>query len=154
MKSLSGLLNEAAAQSCSDGQRPNILKALLKVQGERGYVPSSSVHEIAAALGVADAEVAGVLSFYPDLRTKATGRHIIRVCMGEGCIANHCRRVVQELEKKLAIHLGESTRDGRFTLEKMYCAGNCPVGPTVMINEDVHGRVGPGSVAALLKDYR
>ena len=138
----------------ADGQPPNILKTLLTVQSKLGYVPPDSVPEIAEALGVTDAEVGGVLSFYPDLRTKAPGRHVIRVCQGESCIANHCGRVLKELQKKLGIGLGETTRDGRFTLEKVYCVGNCAVSPSVMIGEDVHGRVSPAEVTSLLQDYR
>ncbi len=136
------------------GQPPNILKTLLMVQAELGYVPPASVSEIAAALGVTDTEVAGVLSFYPDLRTKAAGRHVVRICQGESCVANYCGRVLKELEKKLGVGLGETTRDGRFTLEKVYCAGNCAVSPTVMIDDEVHGRVTPAEVSAMLKDYR
>ncbi len=138
----------------ADGSAPNILRTLLAVQGELGYIPPASVPEIAVALGVTDTEVAGVLSFYPDLRTKAAGRHVVRICQGESCVANHCGRVLKELEKKLGVSLGETTRDGRFTLEKVYCAGNCAVSPTVMIDEDVHGRVTPVDVATLLKDYQ
>ena len=130
------------------------MKTLLEVQAELGFVPPASLPEISSELGVTEAEVSGVLSFYPDLRTQAPGRHVIRMCLGEACIANHCRRVVQELEKKLAIRLGESTRDGRFTLEKMYCAGNCAVGPTVMIDQDVHGRVTPTGVPKMLGEYQ
>jgi NADH:ubiquinone oxidoreductase subunit E len=132
---------------------PNILKALLAVQDELGYVPPASVPEIAGTLGVTDAEAAGVLSFFPDLRTSAPGRHVVRVCQGESCVANHCKQVLAELRKKLGVDLGETTRDGRFTLEKVYCVGNCAVSPTVMIDEDVHGRVSPAEVHALLKDY-
>ena len=136
------------------GQPPNILKTLLTVQSELGYVPPDTVPEIAEALGMTEAEVAGVLSFYPDLRTKAPGRHVVRICQGESCVANHCKRVLAEFEKKLGVGFGETTRDGRFTLEKVYCAGNCAVSPTVMIDEDVHGRVSPVEVTSLLKDYR
>jgi len=132
----------------------NILKTLLAVQSELGYVPPTSVPEIAAALGVTEAEVAGVLSYYPVLRTHAPGRHVVRVCQGESCVANHCGRVLKELEKTLGVGLGETTRDGRFTLEKVYCVGNCGVSPNVMIDEDVHGRVTPSSANTLLKDYR
>jgi NADH:ubiquinone oxidoreductase subunit E len=132
---------------------PNILKALLAVQDELGYVPPASVPEIAGTLGVTDAEAAGVLSFFPDLRTSAPGRHVVRVCQGESCVANHCKQVLAELRKKLGVGLGETTRDGRFTLEKVYCVGNCALSPTVMIDEDVHGRVSPAEVHALLKDY-
>jgi NADH:ubiquinone oxidoreductase subunit E len=142
------ILNEAGTGT------PNILKTLLTVQEELGYIPPASVHEIAAALGVTDTEVAGVLSFYPDLRTKAAGRHVVRVCQGESCVANHCGRVLKELEKKLGVGFEETTKDGRFTLEKVYCVGNCAVSPTVMIDEEVYGRVSPEEVTALLKDYR
>lgn len=138
----------------AEGSTLNILKTLLAVQGELGYVPPASIPEIAFALDMTDAEVAGVLSFYPDLRTKAPGRHVVRVCQGESCVANHCGRVLKELEQKLGVGFGETTRDGRFTLEKVYCVGNCAVSPTVMIDEDVHGRVSPAEVTSLLKGYR
>ena len=137
-----------------DGAPPNILKTLLAIQAELGHVPPASVPEIAEALGVTDAEVAGVLAGYPDLRTKAPARHVVRVCQGESCVANHCGRVLKELEKKLGVGLGETTRDGRFTLEKVYCVGNCAASPTVMIGEDVYGRVTPATAETLLKDYR
>ncbi|TRZ97930.1 MAG: hypothetical protein D4R81_11635 [Nitrospiraceae bacterium] len=138
----------------TEGCQPNILKTLLAIQSELGHVPPASVPEIARALGVTDAEVAGVLSGYPDLRTEAPGRHVVRVCQGESCVANHCGRVLKEIEKKLGVGLGETTRDGRFTLEKVYCVGNCAASPTVMIGEDVYGRVAPETVGTLLKDCR
>ncbi|MEK6603598.1 MAG: NAD(P)H-dependent oxidoreductase subunit E [Nitrospirota bacterium] len=148
MSSLAQILSQAK------GRAPNILKTLLAIQSELGHVPPASVPDIAGALGVTDAEVAGVLSGYPDLRTEAPGRHVVRVCQGESCVANHCGRVLKELEKKLGVGLGGTTRDGRFTLEKVYCVGNCAASPTVMIGEDVHGRVTPEAAWALLKDCR
>jgi NADH:ubiquinone oxidoreductase subunit E len=142
------------ADAASDCGPPNILKTLLAVQSELACVPPDAVPEIARALGVSDADVAGVLSSYPDLRIKAPGRHVVRVCLGESCVANHCRRTLKELERTLGARLGETTRDGRFTLEQVYCVGNCAVSPSVMIDEDVHGRVAPASVGALLKGYK
>ena len=70
--------------------KPNILKTLLAVQTALGHVPASAIPQIAQVLGVTDAQVAGVLSYYSDLRTQAPGRHLIRVCMGESCTANTC----------------------------------------------------------------
>ena len=154
MKCITDLVNHACNEFRRSGPSPNILKTLVEAQAKLGFVLPASLPEIAEELGVTDAEVNGVLSFYPDLRTQAAGRHVIRVCLGEGCIANHCRQVLKELEKKLGIRLGESTRDGRFTLEKMYCAGNCGVGPTVMIDENVHGRVAPTGVPKMLGEYQ
>ena len=148
MSSLAQILSQAK------GRAPNILKTLLAIQSELGHVPPASVPDIAGALGVTDAEVAGVLSGYPDLRTKPPGRYVVRVCQGESCVANHCGRVLKALEKKLGVGFGGTTRDGRFTLEKVYCVGNCAASPTVMIGEDVHGRVTPEAAETLLKDCR
>ncbi|MER3423265.1 MAG: NADH-quinone oxidoreductase subunit NuoE [Nitrospiraceae bacterium] len=132
---------------------PNILKTLLAVQEAIGYVPPEAVAEIARALAVTEADVAGVLSFYPDLRTRPVGRHVVRVCMGEACVANHCSRVLAALAEELMVGLNATTPDGRFTLERVYCVGNCAVSPTVMIDEDVHGRVTPPEIPALLEKY-
>ncbi len=133
---------------------PNILHTLLAVQEQLGSVPPGAVPAVARALQVTEADVAGVLSFYPDLREKSAGRHLIRVCLGESCVANHCRLVLSALAEELRIGLGATTADNRFTLDKVYCVGNCAVAPTVMIDEQVHGRVSPGDVPGMLEKYR
>ncbi|MBX3235952.1 MAG: NAD(P)H-dependent oxidoreductase subunit E [Nitrospiraceae bacterium] len=132
---------------------PNILKALLAVQARLGYVPAEAAEEMAQVLGVTAAQLAGVLSYYPDFRLRAAGRHVIRVCQGESCFANGCARVLRELQNHLGIHVGDASAAERFTIETMSCAGNCAVSPTVVIDGDVHGRVTPSQVAALLKRY-
>jgi NADH:ubiquinone oxidoreductase subunit E len=133
---------------------PNILDTLLAVQGMLGYVPSTALPAIAEALMVTEADVAGVVTYYPELRTHAPGRHLIRICTGESCVANHCGRLTEALAEELRIGMGATTPDGRFTLEKVYCVGNCAVAPSVMIDEDVHGRVSPGDIAELLRGYK
>lgn len=135
-------------------QPPNILRSLWAVQEALGYVPPGMIGDIARHMGVTDADVAGVLSFYPHLRTRPRGRHLIRICMGESCLANHCKRVLSALGDELRIGLNATTPDGRFTLERVYCVGNCAVSPSVMVDDDVHGRVTPSDVPALLEKYR
>jgi NADH:ubiquinone oxidoreductase subunit E len=133
---------------------PNILKALLAVQSARGYVPTNAIPRIAQVLGVTDAQVAGVLSYYSDLRTQPPGRHLIRVCMGESCTANQGARVFRALQDYVRLTVGDLTQADRFTLEQMSCAGNCAVSPTVMIDADLCGRVTPSDVPSLLEPYR
>lgn len=132
---------------------PNILQSLLAVQDALGCVPPTAVPAIASTLEVTEAAVAGVHSYYPDLRTTPPGRHVIRVCLGESCLANHCGRVLDAVREHLKIDIGETTPDGGFTLERLYCLGNCAVSPTVMVDEDIYGRVTPPEVAALLDEY-
>ena len=133
--------------------RPNILKALLAVQSARGYVPTNAISQIAQVLGVTDAQVAGVLSYYSDLRTQPPGRHLIRVCMGESCMANHGVRVFRAIQDYVRMTAGDRTQAERFTVEQMSCAGNCAVSPTVMIDADLCGRVTPSGVPSLLEPY-
>ncbi len=134
--------------------QPNILKTLLAIQQARGHVPVEAVSQIAHALGVTEADVAGVLSYYPDLRTVPSARHIVRVCTGESCIANHCRNVVRALQDYLGPNGGGSVSAGRFTVEKVYCMGNCALSPTVAVNQDVYGRVDPARIPSLMERYR
>ena len=120
---------------------PNILQTLLAVQDALGYVPPEAVADIARSLEVTEADVAGVLSYYPELRTRPSGRHLVRICMGESCVANRCSRVLAALRSRLGIDLGATTSDNRFSLERVYCLGNCAVSPTVMVDEEIYGRV-------------
>ena len=136
------------------GEPSNILKALLALQEQLGYVPAEAVSEIAHALGVTTAQVAGVLSYYPDLRLTHPGRHLIRVCMGESCYANGCGRLLRELQDRLRVDVGETAAGGKFPLDTMSCAGNCAVSPTVMIDRDLYGRVLPSQLETLLERYR
>lgn len=134
--------------------KPNILKTLLAVQSALGHVPTSAIPQIALVLGVTDAQVAGVLSYYSDLRTQSPGRHLIRVCMGESCAANHGGLVLRAIQDHMRAAVGDTSPQERFTVEKMSCAGNCAVSPTVMIDEDLCGRVTPFDVPLLLEPYR
>lgn len=133
--------------------KPNILKTLLAVQSALGHVPANAVPQIAHTLGVTDAQVAGVLSYYSDLRTQSPGRHLIRVCMGESCTANHGGRVLRAIQDHVLVAVGATTPEGRFTVETMSCAGNCAVSPTVMIDEELRGRVTPSEIPSLLEPY-
>ena len=133
---------------------PNILQALLAVQSARGYVPTNAILQVAQVLGVTEAQVAGVLSYYSDLRTQPPGRHFIRVCMGESCMANHGARVFRALQDYVRVTVGDRTQADRFTVEQMSCAGNCAVSPTVIVDDEVHGRIMPSQMAALLERYK
>lgn len=134
--------------------KPNILRVLLAVQEALGCVPVAMVPQIAQGLGVTDAQVAGVLSYYPDLRTESPGRCIVQICMGESCTANHGGRVLRTIQDHLLIDVGETTPGGRFTLERAYCVGNCAVSPTVIVGEDLYGRVTSSQIPSILEPMK
>ena len=132
------------------GEPANILRTLIGVQRILGYVPASAIGPVAEALKVPEAHVAGVLSYYPDLHAAPRGRRVVRVCLGEACVANRSCDVLAECQRILGIGIGETTKDGRTTLERVYCLGNCGVGPTVMIDETIYGRVCPSDMGTVL----
>lgn len=132
------------------GEPANILRTLIGVQRVLGYVPASAIGPVADALRVPEAHVAGVLSYYPDLHAAPRGRRVVRVCLGEACVANRSCDVLAECQRILGIGIGETTKDGRTTLERVYCLGNCGVGPTVMIDETIYGRVCPSDMGTVL----
>ncbi len=134
--------------------KPNILKTLLTIQRALGHVPIAAVQQVSQALDVTDADVAGVLSYYPDLRTVPPGRHVIRICMGETCTANHCPAIIRAVQTYLGDGTCQAGSNSRFTLEKVYCMGNCALSPTVVVDQDIYGRVEPAQIPSLLERYR
>ena len=133
------------------GQEANVLRTLLAIQEVMGHVPVSAIQPIADALSVPETAIVGVLSYYPDLHSSPRGRHVIGVCLGEACLANRSADLLADLERILDIRLGETKTDGRTTLERVYCLGNCGVGPTVMVDERTYGRVSAADIQTIIK---
>ncbi len=126
------------------GGRPGALLPILHdVQRQFGYVPDEAVPVIAKALNLSRAEVHGVITFYHWFRRKPGGRQVLYVCRAEACQAMGARELEKHAKARLQVDFHETTADGRFTLEPIYCLGNCACSPAVMIDEDVHGRVTP-----------
>jgi formate dehydrogenase subunit gamma len=126
------------------GDRPDALMPLLHAVQERlGYIPADAVPEIARALNLSRAEVHGVISFYHDFRTTPAGRSIIRVCRAESCQAMGAVVLAAHIQKRLGIEFGQTSADGEYTLEPVYCLGNCACSPAIVVGADIHGRVTP-----------
>ena len=120
-----------------------LLPLLHAVQEEFGHVPASAVPLIAKGMGLSRAEVHGMISFYHDFRTEPRGETTIHLCRAEACQAMGSRALEAHAKARLGVDYGETTSDGRFTLEPVYCLGNCACSPSVRIGDDVHARVTP-----------
>lgn len=128
----------------SIGDKPDSLLPLLHaVQDRLGYIPADAVPSIARALNLSRAEVHGVITFYHDFRTEPPGRNIIRVCRAESCQAMGAFELAAHIQKRLGIEFGETSADGGYTLEPVYCLGNCACSPAIVVGDDLHGRVTP-----------
>lgn len=131
--------------------RPGALMLILhEIQDRFGYVPRESVPTIAHALNLSRAEVHGVVTFYHDFRHQPPGRNVIRLCRAESCQATGAVALAEHVRGRLGVGFGETTRDGDFTLEAVYCLGNCGCSPAMVLNDELYGRVSPARFDELL----
>jgi formate dehydrogenase iron-sulfur subunit len=122
--------------------RPGALLPLLHdVQQRLGHLPDGCVAPIARALNLSRAEVHGVVTFYHHFRRQAPGRHIVQVCQAEACRSMGAEALMTHAQAKLRCAPHERSDDGRFSLEPVYCLGQCANAPAVMIGDRVHARV-------------
>jgi formate dehydrogenase subunit gamma len=120
-----------------------LLEILHGVQAALGFIPPGAVPLIAAELNLSRAEVHGVVSFYHFFRDHPVGRHVVRLCRAESCQAMGGAALAAHAKEKLGIDFHETTADGAFTLESVYCLGNCACSPAMLIDGDLVGRVTP-----------
>ncbi len=131
-----------------------LLPILHALQEEFGYIDPAAVPLVADALNISKAEVHGVISFYHDFRHEPPGRHTLKMCRAESCQSMGCDRLIEHVEKRLGAKLGETTPDGSFTLDAIYCLGNCAMSPAVMLDGKPYGRVSAQVADFLIDDVR
>jgi formate dehydrogenase subunit gamma len=131
-----------------------LLPLLHAIQDNIGYVPELAFPLISKALSLSVAEVHGVVTFYHHFRTQKPGRHILQICRAESCQAMGSDAIEAYIKKKLDLNFHETTPDGEITLEPIYCLGNCACSPSVMIDEEVYGRVDSQKIDQLIASLK
>ena len=131
-----------------------LLPVLHGVQDALGYVPPEAVPVIADGLNLSRAEVHGVISFYHYFRSAPPGRHVLQLCRAEACQAQRQRELEAHVKTRLGVGFHQTTADGAVTLEPVYCLGNCALGPAMMIDGDLFGRVTPERFDAVVAPLR
>jgi formate dehydrogenase subunit gamma len=124
-------------------QRGALMPILRRIQDDLGWVPPEILPLIAHELNLSRAEVHGVASFYHDFRHEPPGRNIVRICRAESCQAMGAVALADHARQRLGIDFGDTSADGSFSLEAVYCLGNCACSPAVVINGEIIGRVTP-----------
>lgn len=154
MDTLDSEHHEAVRRIVADlkGRPGPLIEALHAIQAELGYVPPAAVPLVASELNLSRAEVHGVVSFYHHFRSTPPGAHSVSVCRAESCQAVGGEALAAHARRRLGVDFHETTPDGRFSLEPVYCLGNCACSPAVMIDGRLHGRVTPERFDALLSE--
>jgi NADH:ubiquinone oxidoreductase subunit E len=135
------------------GKPGGLIPVLEEAQVALEYLPISVQKRIASGLNLPLSRVYGVVTFYSFFTMTPRGKHTVRVCLGTACYVRGGKALTEALEKQFGIKEGETTPDRMFTLESVRCLGACGLGPVVVVDEDIHGRLKPGKVKEVLSQY-
>ena len=127
-----------------------LLPVLHGVQDALGYIPEDAVPLIAREMNLSRADVHGVISFYHYFRAHPSGRRVIYVCRAESCQAMGAVTLEKHIKQRLGVDFHQTTADGAYTLEPVYCLGNCACSPAIMVNDELKGRMTPAGFDAWL----
>jgi NADH:ubiquinone oxidoreductase subunit E len=131
-----------------------IIQAYHAVQDCYGYIPEDAVTAAAKAFKVPKAQAYGVATFYSYFKVGKRGRNVIRICESAPCHIAGADEVIKMLEQELGIRMGETTSDGRFTLEFAECVGQCQSTPVITINSKPYANITADTVMEILAEYK
>lgn len=120
--------------------KENLITILNEVQVKYGYIPKIAQIEIANYLNIALAEVYGVITFYSRFTLVPKGKYNVSVCLGTACFVKGSREILERAKAKLGIEEGQTTKDGKFSLDTTRCVGACGLAPVFTINDEVYGK--------------
>lgn len=121
-------------------QKDNLISILNEVQVKYGYIPEIAQKEISKYLNIPMAEIYGVITFYSRFTLKPKGKYAISVCLGTACFVKGSEKLMSRLKERLQINEGETTADGKFSIDNTRCLGACGIAPVFTVNGEVYGK--------------
>lgn len=132
----------------------SILSSLKEAQEKHGYITSEIINDVAESLEVAPGDVYGVATFYSFLSVEPLGEHVITVCKSIPCWMKNSEVIVETIEQELDIKVGETTKDGKFSLMLTNCIGACDNAPAMMIDGQVYDELTSEKVSDILNQLK
>ena len=130
-----------------------LMQILQETQEKYGYLPIELQETIADELDIPLTEVYGVATFYSQFTLKPKGKYKIGVCLGTACYVKGSQGILDKVNEVLGTAVGDTTEDGKFSVDATRCVGACGLAPVMSINEDVYGRLTPAEVPGILENY-
>lgn len=134
--------------------KSNLIQILNEVQENYGYIPKYSQISISEYLDIPLAEIYGVITFYARFTLKPKGKYNVAVCLGTACFVKGSEKVLDKAKEILKIDVGETTEDGKFSLEATRCIGACGLAPVFTVNEEVYGKATPELMEKVIEEYK
>ncbi len=120
--------------------KDNLIPILNEIQVKYGYIPQIAQKQISKYLKIPMAEIYGVITFYSRFTLKPKGKYAISVCLGTACFVKGSEKIMERLKQRLKIEEGETTQDGKFSIDSTRCVGACGIAPVFTVNGEVYGR--------------
>ena len=136
------------------GKAGYLIPALKEAQELYGYLPMEVQSKVARGLDISASHVYGVVTFYSFFTITPRGRHTIRLCLGTACYVKGAKDMLERIVREVGINVGETSEDGRFTLEAVRCLGACGLAPVMLVGEDTYGNIDPKETVKLLEGYQ
>lgn len=133
--------------------KENLIMILQAIQRKYNYLPRPALAYLSTKIGIPYSKIYGVATFYATFSLEPRGRNIISLCTGTACHVRGAERIKEQISEQIHISDGQTTEDGRYTLETVRCIGCCSLGPVVKVNEDLHGRISTDEVGKVLDQY-
>ena len=135
-------------------KKGSLISVLHKAQEIFGYLPREIQEYVAEKLNESLANVYGVVSFYSFFTMVPKGDHAVSVCMGTACYVRGADKVLDEFQKELGIKSGETSLDGKFSIDALRCVGACGIAPVVLVGEKVYKKVEVKEVKKIINEYK
>lgn len=133
--------------------KSNLIQILNEVQENYGYIPRYAQLAISEYLGIKMTEVYNVVTFYSRFSLKPKGKYNVSVCLGTACFVKGSEKILDKLKEKLKIDVGQTTPDGKFSIEATRCIGACGLAPVFTVNDEVYGKATPELLDKVIDEY-
>ena len=120
--------------------KDNLIQMLNQIQDHYGYIPEDVQKELSEFLKMPMAEIYGVITFYSRFSLEPKGKYNISVCLGTACYVKGAQKIMDRLLERLQIGEGETTKDGKYSIEAQRCVGACGLAPVFTVNGKVYGK--------------
>jgi NADH-quinone oxidoreductase subunit E len=137
-----------------EGEKGALIPVLQRVQEKFGYLQEEAISEIARFFKMSESEIFGVASFYSQFYFTPRGKHTVKVCLGTACHVRGGGNILDEVKRDLGVESGGTTKDYKFSLERVACFGSCALAPVMVIDQDVYGRMTVAKAKDILGKYR
>jgi len=134
--------------------KSNLIQVLNETQEHYGYIPMSAQKTISEEMGIEMAEIYGVITFYSRFTLKPKGKYNVAVCLGTACYVKGSQKILDRFKEKLGVEVGETSEDGKFSIEATRCIGACGLAPVFTVNEEVYGKATVDKVDEVVEKYK